>query len=186
MNPRLQKTKQSLQDALIRLLEEKTLESVTVSELCTAAGINRTTFYKYYTVPADVLTEVVVGIGEQVNYSKDSPKDSMYDYMLACCRVFYEHKDLMMLYARNQGNLTPMIYRLVTRHFEDLQFLLNPTNNFIAGGVASVLAAWMLRGYPTSPEEMAQILADHADILMNSPLWKINSEKNQEIQEVTQ
>ena len=47
MNPRLAKTKESLLEALIRMLEEVPLESITVSDLCKEAGINRTTFYKY-------------------------------------------------------------------------------------------------------------------------------------------
>lgn len=47
-----------LKEALIDLLEEKPLKKITVYELCDKAQINRTTFYKYYGSPYDLLSEL--------------------------------------------------------------------------------------------------------------------------------
>ena len=43
--------------ALLSLLEKKPFEYVTVSELCEAAGVNRSTFYLHYENTSDVLKE---------------------------------------------------------------------------------------------------------------------------------
>lgn len=48
-----------LHQALLFLLRKKTLDKISVSELCRKAGVNRTTFYNYYTAPADILCELV-------------------------------------------------------------------------------------------------------------------------------
>ena len=43
--------------ALLSLLEKKPFEYITVSELCKAAGVNRSTFYLHYENTSDVLKE---------------------------------------------------------------------------------------------------------------------------------
>lgn len=45
--------------ALISLLEKKPFEYITVSEICQAAGVNRSTFYLHYETVADLLNETV-------------------------------------------------------------------------------------------------------------------------------
>ncbi len=55
---RIRLSKSLLKQALLRLLEKKPLEEITVSELCQTAQINRTTFYKYYGNPQELLGEI--------------------------------------------------------------------------------------------------------------------------------
>lgn len=43
--------------ALISLLKKKPLEYITVSEICAAAGVNRSTFYLHYETVSDLLNE---------------------------------------------------------------------------------------------------------------------------------
>ncbi len=57
-NQRVAVTKRMVQEGLMRLLEQKPLEKINITELCREAGINRTTFYRYYELPRDVLTEM--------------------------------------------------------------------------------------------------------------------------------
>lgn len=45
---RVQKTEKALQDALLKLMESKTIEQITVNELCCEAQIRRATFYTHY------------------------------------------------------------------------------------------------------------------------------------------
>lgn len=58
-NQRIRVSKTMLEEALMRLLREKRVEKVTVYELCQEADINRTTFYKYYGTPRDLLDQVI-------------------------------------------------------------------------------------------------------------------------------
>lgn len=168
MNPRLAKTKESLLEALIRMLEEVPLESITVSDLCKEAGINRTTFYKYYSVPEDVITEVAERILDEVIYRAEENERTVYDYMLVCCNAFLQHRGLMSAYVRSSGNISHMMYKQMAKRTGKLGFLMNTYNNFAAGGVASVLSTWMLRDFPEPPEEMAMILTKCVEKLVGN------------------
>ena len=42
------KTKKSIENAFLELRQKKNLEDIKVSELCSIALINKTTFYNYY------------------------------------------------------------------------------------------------------------------------------------------
>ncbi len=57
-NQRTRLTRQLLFHALVEMLGEMDMEKITVTELCRRAGINRTTFYKYYKIPHDVLDDL--------------------------------------------------------------------------------------------------------------------------------
>ena len=167
MNAKIAKTKQALLDALSRLLENSQLEDISVSQLCKEASINRTTFYKYYCVPLDVLTENVDGILDEILYRKDGPQKTLYEYMLSVCQTVYEHRKLMSIYMRSSGDLMQMFYKAIMRQSGHLQFLLEPTLNFVAGGVVSLLTTWMMRNYPEPPEAIARIMTDCAERLLS-------------------
>ena len=50
-------TAKKMDKALISLLEEKTFEYITVSEICKRAEVNRSTFYLHYENTVDLLNE---------------------------------------------------------------------------------------------------------------------------------
>ena len=50
-------TAKKMDKALISLLEEKSFEYITVSEICKKAGVNRSTFYLHYENTVDLLDE---------------------------------------------------------------------------------------------------------------------------------
>lgn len=57
-NKRYLDTKKDFKRALLSLLSTKSIFDIKVTELCEEAGYNRTTFYKHYSIPEDVLSEI--------------------------------------------------------------------------------------------------------------------------------
>ena len=51
-------TKRLLKDALTELLSEKEFGAVSVTDICTRADVNRSTFYAYYKNPRELLQEL--------------------------------------------------------------------------------------------------------------------------------
>lgn len=51
------KTAAKMDEAFLRLIEEKDLEFITVKEICNKAGVNRSTFYLHYETIDDLLSE---------------------------------------------------------------------------------------------------------------------------------
>lgn len=62
-----------MDDALVSLLQEKSLEFITVKEICQRAGVNRSTFYLHYETIDDLLSECVENTGKKfVSYFENS------------------------------------------------------------------------------------------------------------------
>ena len=57
-NRRVRMTKRLMKDALLELMEHQDLVKVSVTAICEKADVHRSTFYKYYTDPADLLREI--------------------------------------------------------------------------------------------------------------------------------
>jgi len=60
-DPRIRRTRQSLQGALGRLLLEKNFDEISVQDITEAAAVNRATFYDHYTDKFALLDAMVAG-----------------------------------------------------------------------------------------------------------------------------
>ncbi|RRJ85743.1 TetR/AcrR family transcriptional regulator [Gulosibacter macacae] len=58
-DPRIERTKESLRAAVLRLAAERPLSEISVSELTSAADVNRATFYSHFRNLDEVLTEAL-------------------------------------------------------------------------------------------------------------------------------
>lgn len=58
MNQRIALTKKLLKNSLTEMLQTHSIYQISIRELCQKAGINRSTFYKYYGSQLDLLAEM--------------------------------------------------------------------------------------------------------------------------------
>ncbi|WP_010095586.1 TetR/AcrR family transcriptional regulator [Ornithinibacillus scapharcae] len=70
---RVVKTQESLRHALLELLKQKPLESITVAELCRLAKINRGTFYSHYKDVHEVFRRYLEVIVEDFRKAYEEP-----------------------------------------------------------------------------------------------------------------
>lgn len=88
MNQRIALTKKLLKNSLIEMLQSQNIYEISIRELCLNAGINRSTFYKYYGSQFDLLSEMeqdlLVNIGStldvEVGYSRNV-LEQILDYL---------------------------------------------------------------------------------------------------------
>ncbi|MCD8373072.1 MAG: TetR/AcrR family transcriptional regulator [Clostridia bacterium] len=101
-NQRTKLTKKLLKESLLNLLKEKDLDSITVTELCAGAQINRTTFYRYYKFPADVLTEMERELFTEMRDALKNVKtaDEALDYLKTICRRCADKTDPLGFFLR--------------------------------------------------------------------------------------
>ena len=67
-NRRVQMTKRLLKEALLELLEQTELAGISVTAVCEAADVHRSTFYKYYREPSDVLRDIEKDVLDQIPF----------------------------------------------------------------------------------------------------------------------
>lgn len=59
MDRRIQKSKQAIMDALIKLMSEKDFEGITINEIAETANVNRGTVYLHYVDKFDLLNQCI-------------------------------------------------------------------------------------------------------------------------------
>lgn len=101
-------TKRLLREGLLRCLEMKPIEKITIHELCEESGINRTTFYNHYHDPIQILHEITCDYADQLQSIFDEHiKSSPGDYKkatIACCEYLYGKKaEIKVLFSENTG-----------------------------------------------------------------------------------
>ncbi|MGI5953296.1 TetR/AcrR family transcriptional regulator [Dysosmobacter sp.] len=117
-----------MDQAFLKLLEQKDMEYITVKEICEAAGINRSTFYLHYETIGDLLAESVqymehMKLRGEVLVSKihDCPLDELYlvtsAYLTPYLEYIAQNKRLFRTALKNSGSLgLDRIYSRIMRH----------------------------------------------------------------------
>ena len=165
---RIAKTKNKLTRALSILSQKKSPETITVSELCKAAGVNRATFYKYYTVPADVGRESFDRHTEALlRKMRENPGETLYATMLYCCREYRQNylltKQVFPGFSLSADAVQDMYMKLQSpENFSSPEVMF-----FIAGGAAAVIKRWLSDTPDTPAEEIAEKLTKMIGTVMN-------------------
>ncbi len=82
MDKRIEKTKRAIKNAFMELRAKKSLEKITVKELCDLAYINKSTFYSHYedmyalsdALEYDMVLEIVSSIPRDIDYNFSNPE----------------------------------------------------------------------------------------------------------------
>lgn len=171
-NQRIALTKRLLQESLLRIMKEKPLDKIRITELYSEAGINRATFYRHYNVPRDVLTEMQAQFAEEIQASLDLQAliDAPFRYVEQLCTHLYENSELVKLFIRN--NSEEEIICLFDEFFLVL-FSKNKTFNkersldqseiklisaYMAGGGYYMLRRWLMDDIEKTPKEISQLV----------------------------
>jgi AcrR family transcriptional regulator len=89
-DPRIRRTRQLLQGALLQLLRSKALDDISVQDIADAATVNRATFYDHYTDKFALLEALVAGgfhrmLAERsVHYDETCPSAARAIVLAAC------------------------------------------------------------------------------------------------------
>lgn len=171
---RVKRTKKALRDALFELLETKTINQITVTELTTLADVNRATFYFYYTDLLDMLQQI-----QNEAYQLFSDIISESTSSINTIEGFTEYADSLLEFCKDHERLCRFIINndVNNQLFQQIQFLMlnnipntkdnfsenNParySTNFILTAITGVLIDWMNEGMKIPTRELARFFAN--------------------------
>lgn len=153
-------------------MQKKHITRIRVSELCQEAEINRTTFYRHYETPNDVLMEIAS------DYIKDFHKFSssfntshdMYNELVQLCRFIHDNPDMTKLLIKNNSNdgITKIFQELTDNFVGTRQILYKGTpvdddtlrlfNSFFSSGIYALISQWLIEDISKTPEEIANLI----------------------------
>lgn len=170
---RVIRTKKAIKAALFRIMEDKDISSITISELTTKANVNRRTFYTHYRNITDILNEIegdlVAALGELVR--KFDPNDfeaSTYNLFLGLNELitvefdYYFHlvrvdmRGMLMSRLKNviKATTDQLLESFCNKHGQDASVV----SAFIVGGFFNTYLEW--HNHPANiPIERAAKLA---------------------------
>ncbi len=172
LNQRVAVTKRMVKEGLIRLLGKKSLEKINITELCLEAGINRTTFYRYYESPRGVLTEMKNDFFEEAFDHFQKPLTvSDIEHLFVCLS---EHSELAKLFFRYNSytdwtNIFTRFYTnfpglKMTKAFRDLdETSAKLLTSYLAGGAYFLARQWIMEEIPIPPKDVAAIALNILD-----------------------
>lgn len=169
---RIRKTKKALRESLFELLEQKSINQITVTELTNNADVNRSTFYLYYNDVFDMMEKIQddiynVLMERVVNCTlKFSDPEDFLEYCVKFLDFCKENYSICHFVVRNYCNnqLADRIKNAVrevvpdsAKHFDsrDPRYYLT---TFALSGIINVIIEWMNDGMKIPSEDMAKFL----------------------------
>lgn len=168
-NQRITLTKRLLKESLLNLMTTKCVQNITVKELCEAAGINRSTFYKHYGCPADVLKEMEQEFIDSLPqvYLKDGgdlhmAAEELFNYLSendALAKLMFRDSD-------TDSEFPSLLFRAAhvnELYDKTLSGVSDPYSKkilftFLMNGTYHMIRRWLLDDIPKTPHEMGELV----------------------------
>lgn len=181
-DPRIVRSRAALREALIGLMEERGLDSVTVNDLCQRAGLNRGTFYNHFQDKESLLNAFEDEFLEGLGFLRDRMRSLEVSDLLASRLAKRPLPPLVELfdYLRQEGDLLhallgpggdvrfgprlrdtaceSMVRALLhERYWKDQSAFVGYYISFYAGAYLGVITRWVETGMKETSEEMAVV-----------------------------
>lgn len=169
MDYRIQKTKQSLVDALITLLEKQNFNKITVNEICAEAMISRSAFYSHFEDKYALAQFALQTIKDQL--FETSEELSIYNIVRQTLSRIRVNSRMLRNLMLNEfdSELIQMIQQSFQNDFERLITLgevpeeglpgpVNIVSIYLASGFTSVVSVWIKQDLPYTVDEMTDIM----------------------------
>lgn len=168
MQKKLSKSQNLITLALYKKMLRKDINQITVSEICTYAGVARMSFYRSYNSIDDIFVQYCDACFEEFyeEYQKIENPTGYEFVTLVFTKMKQYSRQIKVLHKANKDFIlfkrfeTYTTYVVKKLKLEENTFInFNPlTSHFLAGGFYGVMLHWIENDFKKSPNEMAQDL----------------------------
>lgn len=119
----IKRTYSLLKEELFSLLSESSFEKLTLTEICNASMIPRSTFYRYFEDKYDLLRYLLQSMAEEMRLTEDvvyfKSKESLQEFLMILIQHFAAHREqYQRIYLANKDGVLMDIIR------KDLKLIL--------------------------------------------------------------
>lgn len=164
-------TKQNLIDAFWEIYCTKRIEKITIKEITTRAGYNRSTFYEYFSDVYNVLAQLednLIFKLQQLPIQKLSTSDTFP--FEAIVSMYSHHRKYLMVLLGDQGDLAfqgrikasmkPMMKELLIARGATDSFKLDYKLEYALSAMIGVLSYWFNQENAPSIEKLIELLGE--------------------------
>lgn len=169
-NQRTVMTDKKIKKVFLDLLKEKEPEKISVSEICSRAGIHRTTFYAHYQDVNDLMRKMVGEMyGQVMGFFLEEGEPLKEDGFLHLFELIRAHRDFFRVYleiSKNSGlgyDFLPEALRIRVDQMVSVMGWDSPEElyyhqAFFCEGLSAVIRRWIALGCKEEPEKMCSII----------------------------
>lgn len=170
---RVRYTKMMIQNSFMQLVKEKPFGKIKLKEVCALAGINHSTFYRYYKDIYDWKEQIEASCLERTTLIVNrSSATNIRDLLVEQLYDFQSSKELYaMLVSENFGSTVILqAYAICLEHAESVlkdTISSNPQGTkkwdcyYMICGTAGILECWVRDGMTEPPEVVADYIVKH-------------------------
>ena len=161
-NKRRRESIEKIERVFVELLQTKELNEITVSDVCKACELNRSTFYANYIDIYDLADQIREHLEQEVSrlYEQETAQQfNSNDYL----KLFRHIKDNQLFYRTyfklgydNQFKIRYYDVHQAERHFNNQYIDYHIA--FFKSGLNAIIKMWLAGGCKETPEEMEAII----------------------------
>ena len=150
-------------DSVLKLLKEKPINEISISEICNDAAVGRTSFYRNYETKEAVVKKHIADLIEKWDQDyKATGKDSNAELYGSLFQHIKDHSDFyLLLKQRNLMHLFLEVFLERSGPKPEYKNMWAYTTAFITYGTYGWIEEWISRGMQESAETMAELLSSH-------------------------
>ncbi len=176
---RIKKTKNKLFQTFVKLLEEISIESITVNDLCAYAGIRRATFYKHFKDKLDFCAFCIKQLRDifdnyvwmeafppitsdyYIAYAKRTV-DFLDEHDKVVSRLLESSMLASLIQLITEQNYVATLERLTESQKSGMKLIASPKilAMMLAGGVSAAIVRWLKNKHVTKKEVFIRELSD--------------------------
>lgn len=189
---RIIRTKKEILNALTLLLEQKTIDEITVKEITDLAGINRGTFYLHYVDKYDLMEKSINQlilemreIGTEIisltlnNQGPDNVQTEIREVLTALFEYIKEHERFVKSLTGENGNYSfhikfnELLKGTFVDHVDGAQFNIPPVYavSAIAYAMQGIIQTWLHEGLTEPPSALAKYTYEILSLYLNGLMF---------------
>ena len=157
------RVKISITEALLHLLDQKSISEITVSEIISTAGVARSSFYRNYTSKENVITTLIADILEEYRENMSSDGENVYTREnIRMGFQFFSHYERIILDLHRFG-YGSIILAMMNRFHEDIAGNMPHTSiqkyelYIYIGALYNTALMWLVSGKKESVDEITEM-----------------------------
>jgi len=152
----IEESKQMISKAFIKLLQNKSMEEILISEITTEARIGRNTFYNHFNKKEDILDYLMQELFKEARKKMEQKENpSFRDLMLWRFNLLKQNPLLTVL--QRQDDIKRLLHSFRANQLSIFGFPVQDDIykiEFVQGGLDYVTSRWIVGGMKESPQIM--------------------------------
>ena len=162
-NRRVTMTRRMIKDALILLMNDMDFSKISISDICKAADVNRSTFYSHYKDTREVLVDIEDDIIARLPDVEDSDSD-LKGAMRSILSFIKDNAELItiMVIKRKDNSFVEKLLRAVLARYEHLSSSSSEIGTrysyiFCTSGIIGIIKEWISSDFALSLDSFTDI-----------------------------